>query len=608
MSENVKQYNFQQGDFEFVQMNEKIFDKKFETKAVGYLGDAFRRFAKNKTSLVAFFILIFIVLMAIIVPFTNPGEKENRRPDLQFFPPRIPLLEQYGIADGTTTKNGIIVDQIISINDPRIYSTDGIPNVESKDKAVADLSKYIFVEFLGDGLTMEDIEKMAYDSKDANGNPVKKVDGITYNLYKHLNAPRWDNKATYKEYLAYKEAGVIMKDENGNERVIFLTESLANYRIACLDNQIKPFVEDRAANKDHPDYTMLKAIVKEYGKPIEPTKPKIGANGNWWFGKIDTGIKVEQGAEEGSQPLNQPVVGENGTWWIGEVDTGILEKANPYDSLTQEQKELLDKYTENFYKTNIDPEWDPIKTAKCYILINPALAQTEEVYHYFGTDISGRDVWTLLWQGTRLSLLIGLFVAVVSIIVGVVWGAISGYYGGTIDIIMERFTEILTGIPWIVIMTITKMLLYGKIPAELIVAISLVLTSWTGTASMVRAQMYRYKNREYVLASRTLGAKDLRLIFKHILPNAIGTIVTGCVLVIPSAIFFESSVAYLGLGIDAGTISVGNLLSAGREAGITTHPHLTIFPSLLIAVLMISFNMFGNGLRDALNPSLRGSE
>ena len=180
--------------------------------------------------------------------------------------------------------------------------------------------------------------------------------------------------------------------------------------------------------------------------------------------------------------------------------------------------------------------------------------------------------------------------------------------GGMVDLVMERFTEILTGIPWIVIMTITKMLLFGHINNIFIVAISLVLTSWTGTASMVRSQMYRYKNREYVLSSRTLGAKDMRLIFKHILPNALGTIVTSCVLVIPSAIFFESSVAYLGLGVDASTVSIGNLLNLGRDLGIVQYPYLTLFPALLISVLMISFNMFGNGLRDALNPSLRGSE
>lgn len=543
MSENVKQNNFTQEDFQFVQINEKIFDKKFETKAVGYFKDALRRFAKNKTSLVAFFVLVLIVLMAIIVPAFNKEAATKMEIDKAFLPPRIPILENFGIADGNVEKNAVILDYIISRDDPRIYSTNGI----DKEK----LSEYIFIEYLGEDRTLAELERDAYDHADKNGNPVKKVD-LIYSEYKSLNAPYWDLKGGYKDYLKYQADGLIMKDENGQERVIIDTVNRDNYRTQCLNNVIIPFVDNRKENRLKEDYKELDAIV-----------------------------------------------------------TKIQDFKLYFKDLNEEEIALIDKWTEKYVREDIlkDETWTIDQAVKVYVLVDPTLSgNVVDEYHYFGTDMNGRDVWARLWKGTRLSLLIGLFVAIVSIVVGVVWGAISGYYGGVVDIVMERFTEILTGIPWIVIMTITKMLLYGKIPTELIVAVSLVLTSWTGTAGMVRAQMYRYKNREYVLASRTLGAKDLRLIFKHILPNALGTIVTGCVLVIPSAIFFESSVAYLGLGIDSTTVSVGNLLNVGREAGITTYPHLTIFPSLLIAVLMISFNMFGNGLRDALNPSLRGSE
>jgi len=212
-------------------------------------------------------------------------------------------------------------------------------------------------------------------------------------------------------------------------------------------------------------------------------------------------------------------------------------------------------------------------------------------------------MWTLVWKGSRTSLIIGLFVAVVTITIGIIWGSVSGYYGGTIDLVMERFTEVLGGIPWLVIMTLMK-LYFGS--SVLTVAIALVLTSWIGTASTVRSQFYRYKGREYVLASRTLGARDRRLIFKHILPNALGPIVTSSVLIIPSAIFFESTVSYLGIGVTSDT-SIGNLLSSGQSL-VTTYPHLTIAPALIISILMITFNLFGNGLRDALNPTLRGVE
>lgn len=168
---------------------------------------------------------------------------------------------------------------------------------------------------------------------------------------------------------------------------------------------------------------------------------------------------------------------------------------------------------------------------------------------------------------------------------------------------MERFTEILGGVPWIIIMTLTILHLGNNFGVFLL---ALILTGWIGTASVTRSQFYRYKRREYVLASRTLGAKDSRLIFKHILPNSIGPIVTGAVMMIPGIIFSEATISYLGLGLQ-GLTSLGVALSE-VQAYIYTDPYLIITGSLIIALLMISFNLFGNGLRDAFNPSLKGVE
>lgn len=524
MEENKRVLNKE--DFEFVQMNEKIFDKKFETKAVGYFGDAFKRFCKNKSSLVAFIILMLIVLMAIVMPMISPYKNLSTTDtkDQAFLPPRIPLLEKMGIFDGTQKRTAIF-DKIISLDDPRV--------IEMEE---SELQNYYFIEFIVGYDSIEELEKASYTTtfKDET---IQKVD-FRYNVYKALNKPRWEQSKTYTEYLAYKASGVIMlgqkEDEDGN---------------VVLDENGNPILEERVEVNAEAGKNILKKFCQKNGIKKFPWKDENGIS----YSSIDDPAFVEY-----------------------------------YNNKTGDK---LENYYN--YKILIDPTKD---------------VNFKEIYHYFGTDNVGRDLWTRLWKGTRLSLLIGLFVAVVSITVGVIWGSISGYYGGTVDIVMERFTEILTGIPWIVIMTITKMLLVGHVSNIFIVAISLILTSWTGTASMVRSQMYRYKNREYVLASRTLGAKDPRLIFKHILPNALGTIVTSCVLVIPSAIFFESSVAYLGLGVDASTVSIGNLLNAGQTLGIVQYPYLTLFPAILISILMISFNMFGNGLRDALNPSLRGSE
>jgi len=201
----------------------------------------------------------------------------------------------------------------------------------------------------------------------------------------------------------------------------------------------------------------------------------------------------------------------------------------------------------------------------------------------------------------RTSLLLGVFAAAINIAIGLIWGSISGYFGGWTDIVMERFTEILGGVPWIVVMTLVILHL-GSTFWTFLLALS--LTGWIGVASETRSQFYRYKGREYVLASRTLGANDWRLIFKHILPNGVGPIITGAVLMIPSVIFDEATISYLGLGLQ-GLQSFGVALT-NAETYIADYPYMIISGSVIMSILMISFNLFGNGLRDAANPSLKG--
>jgi oligopeptide transport system permease protein len=471
---DVLEMEFAPDAFEFTQLDEKIFDKKFETKAVGYFGDALRRFVKNKSSVIAFIILVIIILFAIFAPIFSRHDPHYIDVNKSYYPPKIPGLEKLGILDGTK-KYKANVKYITSINDPKLQDMDSV-----------EFNKYFFIEYIKNFDSLEEIDAAKYEEKFKE--EVNYYVDIKYDIYARSTAPRWLADVSHEDYLKYKEEGQIVLNEDGEEMIV-VNKSL----------------------------------------------------GDWY-------------------------------------------ERNPHR--LPEGKTPQDFYTYKIY-------------IKSFTKVEP---------HFFGTDGSGRDLWSRLWLGTRTSLLIGLFVAAVTITVGVIWGSVSGYYGGNVDLIMERFTEILGGIPWIVIMILVKMFLSGVVPGMILVGISLVLTSWIGTARMVRSQMYRYKGREYVLASRTFGASDARLIFKHILPNALGTIVTGTILIIPSAIFFESSVAYLGLGFDSSTLSIGNLLDAGRNSGIVQHPYLTIFPSLIISILMISFNLFGNGLRDALNPSLRGSE
>ena len=227
---------------------------------------------------------------------------------------------------------------------------------------------------------------------------------------------------------------------------------------------------------------------------------------------------------------------------------------------------------------------------------------------WFGTNDFGKDMFVCLASGARFSFLLAIIVATVNLAFGTFYGAIEGYYGGTLDLMMERFCDILGAVPFMIVISLMKYHMKGT-SHILILFISFFLTGWMGMAGRTRMQFYRFKNQEYVLVARTLGAKDRRIMFKHIFPNAIGTLITSCVLVIPSVIFSETSLSYLGIiNLDTGSLtSVGTLLSQGQNA-LYTSPHIILFPSIFISLLMLSFNLFGNGLRDAFNPSLRGTE
>ena len=228
---------------------------------------------------------------------------------------------------------------------------------------------------------------------------------------------------------------------------------------------------------------------------------------------------------------------------------------------------------------------------------------------YFGTNDMGQDILTRLGQGARFSLLFAIFISAINLTIGAIYGAIEGYYGGMADLLMERFTDILARVPFMVVTTLFQLHLAKKVGVVPSLLFAFVLTGWIGMAGTVRMQFYHFKGQEYVLASRVLGASDWRIMFRHIFPNSLGTIITSSVLVIPGVIFSESSLTYLGIvNLDSSTMtSVGTMLANGKDF-LSSFPHIILFPALFISLLEISFNLFGNGLRDAFNPSLRGAE
>lgn len=233
----------------------------------------------------------------------------------------------------------------------------------------------------------------------------------------------------------------------------------------------------------------------------------------------------------------------------------------------------------------------------------------EEPTFWFGTTETGKDIFACLAYGARFSFVFAIGVAVFNFLVGITWGSISGYYGGKIDLTMERIVDIMGAIPTIIVITLLKYHM-GRSSHVLVLLIAFFLTGWIGTAGRTRMQFYRFKNQEYVLAARTLGARDSRIMFKHIFPNGIGTLVTGAALTIPGMIYTETSFTYLGIiNLEAGSItSVGTLIAAAKTSITANAAYVAVFPCVFLVLLMLSFNLFGNGLRDAFNPSLRGTE
>ena len=227
----------------------------------------------------------------------------------------------------------------------------------------------------------------------------------------------------------------------------------------------------------------------------------------------------------------------------------------------------------------------------------------------FGTTHTGKDILACLAYGARFSFIFASIVAITNFIVGLIWGSISGYFGGKTDLAMERVRDILGAVPTMIVITLLKYHM-GATSQSIVLFISFFATGWMGMAGLTRMQFYRFKNQEYVLAARTLGASDARIMFKHIFPNGLGTIVTSFALVIPSMIYSETSLSYLGIiNLEAGnTTSVGTLIAAGQSSIVANAGFVAIFPCMFLVLLMLSFNLFGNGLRDAFNPSLRGSE
>lgn len=241
--------------------------------------------------------------------------------------------------------------------------------------------------------------------------------------------------------------------------------------------------------------------------------------------------------------------------------------------------------------------------------------------HPFGTDKLGRDLLVRTMVGARISLLIGIGSAFIVLVIGSIYGAISGLAGGKVDTVMMRIVEIIYSLPDMLVIILLRIVLHeplteafdsGKAfgalqtlgPGILAMFIVYGLLYWVGMARIVRGQVLQLKEMEYISAARALGANNRRLIFKHLLPNCVGQLVVTTMLQIPSAIFTESFLSFLGIGVSKPLASLGSLASDALS-GISSYPYRLMFPALTISIIILAFNLFGDGLRDALDPRLK---
>ncbi|MDR1774619.1 MAG: ABC transporter permease [Clostridioides sp.] len=222
--------------------------------------------------------------------------------------------------------------------------------------------------------------------------------------------------------------------------------------------------------------------------------------------------------------------------------------------------------------------------------------------HWFGTELLGRDIFARIWVGGRISMIIALVATFIDIFVGTMYGGISGYFGGLVDDIMMRIVEILQGIPYLVLVILLKIVLGGGSIFSIILAMT--LTGWTGIARLVRGQVLQIKEQEYVLAAKALGASPMRIVVKHLIPNTIGVMIVAITQDIPSFIFAESFLSFLGLGVQSPMTSWGAMASLANPK-LQFYPYQLFFPAMAISITMLSFNVLGDGLRDALDPKLR---
>lgn len=514
--------NIPKEKFEFANSDAKLHDEKLQTKARGYFADAFRRFRKNKSSVVAAWIILFLIIFAIVAPMISSFDIEDKDDVFRNFPPFVPAIADLGlgILDGSKT--------VDDYNELEMQILAGIA-AETGCDPVIDASNVEEWSVIEKG---KPVTKKSYVNVEVNAYYMKGIRFINISREEFLAIQEWQNEHQIQVIYPYVFQQDVFEGVKG-----ILPKEDASVWYKCKDTKFNARYDDNGE--------FIPAYCTDQTKASKIPYDSLRIEG-----------------DEGDL--------------VYAIDKGSAVRVRVFH------------YTYYQFKNNTTPNF------------------------FFGTDDFGRDLFCAIGMGARFSLLFAVLVSAVNLTIGAFYGAVQGYYGGWLDLLLDRISDILSGMPFMVVITLFQLHLapkLGEYGALVAFFLAFIATGWIGMAALTRKQFYRFKSSEYVMAAKTLGARDGRVMFKHIFPNAIGTMVTSCALVIPGVISSETSLTYLKI-IDlaqfTGT-SIGQLMSQGQATGLDS-PHTMLFPALFVSLLLISFNLFGNGLRDAFNPSTRGEE
>ncbi len=658
--------NYPKEYFKLVNADEEVLrDKDLKTKQLTYFQDAMLRFGKNKYNVIASFTLLFLIIMSIIVPILTPKPLYTEvNASLRLLPPRIPIVENLGILDGSKFYKNVSVDMdTISDQTGLGYPTEGF-NIDYIDmstlKNEVQVGTFVDPSFVGGTVEM----KVA-TGKTSSAIATKELVsvGAGQSIYVDVNSISRGTLEVYlvKSSATITETKVDVETEETSERIV-VAHTVGDLTVTWGDTRFMDLlgtVDEDGINKillERSGYGVL-AFRYVLDSPSTGSSNLLSLNSIYTTSGDADAVKIKEytGYKLAFfSQLSLDSATENGTYtrlnaqrlvasFVYDKYSALFDDKDgriggvEYERILSENEGMAESikvnttnpkawtfgegypiikvtnYSESI-KT-IDGVEQVFRTYDVSLDGKYALGYDEIPYFLFGTDVGGKDLFSLIWLGLRTSLLLGFLAALTNIFLGVIWGSISGYYGGQVDILMERFKDIWGSFPQITMISIITIIIG---PGFLALYIFMVYDGWIGAAGITRMQFYRYKGREYVLAARTLGASDARIIFKHILPNALGTIVTRVILSIPAVIFLEVNLSYLGFGIGNGQTfkigpfeltgtSIGVILNDGQTQILAGNLWLIIYPTIIVSVLMITFNMFGNALRDALNPQLRGN-